>query len=135
MENYFGMNMDGKEIDAISNLGLAHIGDAVFELITRQYLLSSGVTDVGKLNKMALSYVKATAQSDAVENMLPHLSEEETQIYKRGRNANGISIPKSASAPQYRRATGLEALFAHLYVQGKKERLRELFIIGFCSEE
>ncbi len=118
----------------LSGTSLAYLGDAVFELITRQYLLSTGVTDVGKLNKMALSFVKATSQSDAVERMLPHLSVEETQIYKRGRNANGISIPKSASAPQYRRATGLEALFAHLYAKGEKERLKELFVIGFCSE-
>ncbi len=119
----------------LGGTSLAYLGDAVFELITRQYLLSTGVTDVGKLNKMALSFVKATAQSDAIEKMLPFLTDEETQIYKRGRNANGISIPKSASAPQYRRATGLEALFAHLYAKGEKERLRELFLIGFCSEE
>ena len=119
----------------LSGTSLAYLGDAVFELITRQYLLSTGVTDVGKLNKMALSYVKATSQSDAVERLLPVLTDEETAVYKRGRNANGISIPKSASAPQYRRATGLEALFAHLYANGEKERLRELFLIGFCSEE
>ena len=119
----------------LSGTSLAYLGDAVFELITRQYLLSTGVTDVGKLNKLALSYVRATSQSDAVEKLLPVLTEEETAIFKRGRNANGISIPKSASAPQYRRATGLEALFAHLYAKGEKERLRELFIIGFCSEE
>ncbi len=119
----------------LSGTSLAYLGDAVFELLTRQYLLSTGVTDVGKLNKMALSYVRATAQSDAVERMLPILTEEETAVFKRGRNANGISIPKSASAPQYRRATGLEALFAHLYAKGEKERLRELFVIGFCSEK
>ncbi len=119
----------------LSGTSLAYLGDAVFELITRQYLLSTGVTDVGKLNKMALSYVKATSQSEAVERLLPVLTDEETAVYKRGRNANGISIPKSASAPQYRRATGLEALFAHLYANGEKERLRELFVIGFCSEE
>ena len=119
----------------LSGTTLAYLGDAVFELITRQYLLSTGVTDVGKLNKMALSCVKATAQSDAVEKLLPVLTDEETAVYKRGRNANGISIPKSASASQYRRATGLEALFAHLYAKGEKERLRELFVIGFCDEK
>ena len=119
----------------LSGTSLAYLGDAVFELITRQYLLSTGVTDVGKLNKMALSFVKATSQSDAIEKLLPILTEEETAIYKRGRNANGISIPKSASAPQYRRATGLEALFAHLYVKGEKKRLHELFLIGFVNEE
>lgn len=114
---------------------LAYLGDSVLELITRQYLLSTGVCDVGKINSMALSYVRATAQSEAVERILPHLTEEELHIFKRGRNAHGVAIPKSASASQYRRATGLEALFGHLYIEGKTERMKELFVIGFCIEE
>ncbi len=122
-----------KDEGSLNGTSLAYLGDAVLELITRQYLLSTGVTDVGKLNSMALSYVRATAQSEAVERLLPILTEEETHIFKRGRNANGISIPKSASAGQYRRATGLEALFAHLYMKGESERMKELFIVGFVS--
>ena len=114
---------------------LAYLGDAVLELITRQYLLTCGVTDVGKLNHMALEYVRATAQSEAVERILPFLDEEETAVFKRGRNSHGISIPKSASASQYRRATGLEALFAHLYINGKSERMKELYLIGFKPVE
>ena len=120
---------------SLNGLSLAYLGDSVLEVITRQYLLSKGVTDVGKLNKMALSYVKATAQSQAVERILPHLTETEEQVYKRGRNSHGISIPKSASAPQYRRATGLEALFGYLYIEGKTERMKELFIIGFLENQ
>ncbi len=129
------MYFEIKDEALLNGTALAYLGDAVLELITRQYLLSKGVTDVGKLNSMALSYVKATSQSEAVQKILPHLTEEETHIFKRGRNANGISIPKSASASQYRRATGLEALFAHLYMTGKDERMKELFTIGFCTEE
>ena len=114
---------------------LAYLGDSVLELITRQYLLSTGVSDVGKLNAMALSYVRATAQSEAVERILPHLGDDEMHVFKRGRNAHGVAIPKSASASQYRRATGLEALFGYLYINGMTDRMKELFIIGFSIEE
>lgn len=120
--------------EELSSVDLAYLGDAVLELMTRQHLLNSGVKDVGKLNHMALSYVKATAQSDAVERILPHLSEEETAVFKRGRNAHGIAIPKSASAAQYRRATGFEALFGYLYVKGRRDRMKELFILGYGLE-
>ncbi len=115
----------------LSGAPLAYLGDAVLELITRRYLLSTGIIDVGKLNQMALSYVRATAQSEAVERLMPHLTEEETAVFKRGRNAHGIAIPKSASASQYRRATGMEALFGYLYLQGREERMAELFRIGY----
>ena len=114
---------------------LAYLGDSVLELITRQYLLSTGVSDVGKLNAMALSYVRATAQSEAVERILPHLSDDEMHVFKRGRNAHGVAIPKSASASQYRRATGLEALFGYLYINGMTDRMKELFVIGFEIKE
>ncbi len=128
------MYFEIKDEALLNGTALAYLGDAVLELITRQYLLSKGVTDVGKLNSMALSYVRATSQSEAVQRILPYLTEEEMHIFKRGRNANGISIPKSASASQYRRATGLEALFAYLYMAGKDERMKELFLVGFCAE-
>ena len=119
------------EAPSLGGAPLAYLGDAVLELLTRQYLLGSGVTDVGRLNAMALRFVKATAQSEAVERLLPHLSEEETAVFKRGRNAHGIAIPKSASASQYRRATGFEALFGYLYVNGREERMRTLFRIAY----
>ena len=123
--------------ETLSSAQLAYLGDAVLELMTRRHLLQSGVAHVGKLNAMALSYMRATAQSDAVERILPHLSEEETAVYKRGRNAHGVSIPKSASASQYRRATGMEALFGYLYLMGREERLQELFLLayGLSNEE
>lgn len=114
---------------------LAYLGDAVLELLTRKRLLASGVTNVGKLNSMALKYVRATAQSEAVERILPLLSEDEVSIYKKGRNANGISIPKSSSALEYRRATGFEALFGALYISGNTERIQSLFDAAFPGEE
>ena len=110
---------------------LAYLGDAVLEVMTREYLLSLGITNVGKLNKLALDFVKAVNQSQAVERILPMLSEEEDAVYRRGRNANGISAPKSASVNEYRRATGFEALFAHLYLSGQKQRMEELFAAAF----
>ena len=119
---------------SLSGAALAYLGDSVLELIARQYLLSTGVTDVGKLNSLALSYVKATAQSDAMENLLPVLTAEEAAVFRRGRNSHSIAIPKSAKAGQYRRATGMEALFAWLYINGRTDRMKELFTVGFIGE-
>ena len=125
------MSLSLPDPDLMSGASLAYFGDAVWELFTRRRLLSEGVTDVGKLNRAALSYVRATAQSDAVERLLPLLSEEETAVYKRGRNAHGVSAPKSASALQYRRATGLEALVGYLFLKEKFDRISELFDLAF----
>lgn len=128
------MLFDIPEATALSGAPLAYLGDAVLELMTRQVLLSRGVTDVGKLNAMAVTFVKATAQSEAVERILPLLNEEETQVFKRGRNAHGIAIPKSASASQYRRATGFEALFGYLYLNRQYERIKTLFTAAYCLD-
>lgn len=117
--------------DKMTGTDLAYLGDAVMELMTREKLLATGVTDVGRLNKLALSYVRATAQSEAVERVLPLLTEEESEVFKRGRNAHGISAPKSASTADYRRATGLEALFAYLWLKGEDDRRRELFAAAY----
>ena len=117
--------------DKMTGTDLAYLGDAVMELMTREKLLATGVTDVGRLNKLALSYVRATAQSEAVERVLPLLTEEESEVFKRGRNAHGISAPKSASTADYRRATGLAALFAYLWLRGEDDRRRELFAAAY----
>lgn len=121
--------------EEMNGASLAYLGDAVLEVSTRRYLLATGVSDVGKLNAQALLFVKATAQSLAVERLLPHLTEKETAIFKRGRNAHGVAIPKSASAAQYRRATGMEALFGYLYLKGEEERIRELFALAYQLDE
>ena len=117
--------------DKMTGTDLAYLGDAVMELMTREKLLASGVTDVGRLNRLALNYVRAVAQSEAVERVLPLLSEEEAEVFKRGRNAHGISAPKSASTADYRRATGLEALFAYLWLRGEDGRRLELFAAAY----
>lgn len=115
----------------ITGAALAYIGDASLELLTRRFLIGLGLTGSGKLNHLALNFVKATEQSKAVDNILPHLSEDEEYFYKRGRNASGISAPKSASALEYRRATGFEALFGWLELTEQKKRAEELFDIAY----
>ena len=110
---------------------LAYMGDAVLEVLVRRRLVENGQTQSGKVNKLALSFVKATEQSKAVDRILPHLDEEEEAVYKRGRNAHGISAPKSAGTGEYRRATGFEALFGYLWLEGKTARAEELFALAF----
>ncbi len=122
-------------INEMSPSALAYLGDSVLELMTRTMLVKSGVSDAGKLNKLALDYVKASSQSEAFDRMEPNLTEEELSWYKRGRNNHGMSIPKSASAAQYRKATGLEVLFAYLYLSEQRERMQELFELGFGKEK
>lgn len=127
MENYFQMNLPRAEIDAISNLGLAHIGDSVFELLCRSYLCARGGKNVGNLHRDTIAMVKATAQAEFVDRLLPLLTEEEMAYYRRGKNAHVHAVPKSATAAEYAKATGLEALFGALYLAGKTDRLNELF--------
>ncbi|MBE6672830.1 MAG: ribonuclease III [Ruminococcaceae bacterium] len=117
--------------DTLSGLTLAYLGDAVLEVQTRKRLLSLGITDLKTLNKEALSYVRAVDQSAAVERILPHLSEDEEAIFKRGRNSHGVSAPKSATVAEYRRATGMEALFGWLYLKEEHARIEELFALAF----
>ena len=127
MENYFHLNMDRRAINQISALGLAHCGDAVFELLVRSYLCASGRASNGNLHRATVELVCAPAQAERMERMLPLLTEEEHALYKRGRNAHVHQIPKNASYAQYAKATGLECLFGALYLSGKLDRLNELF--------
>lgn len=113
---------------------LAYLGDSVFELEVRCRLVKSGITKSNELNKKSLQYVTAAAQCEAVEKILPHLDTEETAMYHRGRNHKIESHPKSVSACQYKQATGLEVLFAWLYLEGKKDRIEQLFDIAFGSK-
>ena len=129
MENLFQMNMTKAQVDAISNLGLAHIGDGVYELMCRAYLCAEGNQTVLKLHKDTVSMVKAPAQAAFAEKIKPYLTEEEQDFFRRGKNAHTHAVPKSASRAQYAKATGLEALFGALYLLGRTERLNELFAI------
>ena len=132
MENYFQMHLSQKEINAISNLGLAHMGDAVFEVLCRAYLCAKGDHTVLKLHRDAVALVKATAQAEFADALLPHLTPEEQDYYRRGKNAH-VHVPKSATPQQYAKATGVEALFGALYLAGRTDRANELF--GVVMEE
>ena len=129
MENYFKMNFTAAEVGTISNLGLAHMGDCVFEILCRAYLCSRGGKTVDKLHRDTITMVKATSQAKFVDKLLPLLTEEELAYYRRGKNSHVHAVPKSATPQEYAKATGLEALFGALYLMGRTERLNELFQI------
>ncbi len=125
--------MDQNFTRDLSGSTLAYLGDAALEVLVRRYLIALGKADGGSLSRLALLFVRATAQSAGMDRLLPHLTEEEEYIFKRGRNAHGISIPRSASAVEYRRATGMEALFGYLDLLGQQERAQELFHIAYAD--
>ena len=127
MENYFAPSMDRRSINAISALGLAHLGDAVFEVMVRSWLCTNGRTLVRNLHHETVAHVCAPAQARRMERMLPLLNEEELACYRRGRNAHVHGIPKNATHEEYSKATGLECLFGWLYLSGSIDRLNELF--------
>ena len=127
MENYFKMNMTKAEVDAISNLGLAHMGDCVFEILCRGWLCAQGGKTVDKLHRETIHMVKATSQAKFVEKLLPLLDEEELAYYRRGKNSHVHAVPKSATPQEYAKATGLESLFGALYLMGRTDRINELF--------
>lgn len=127
MENLFEMNMPKARIDAISNLGLAHIGDCVWELLVRGHLCAEGGSNVGRLHRDTIAMVKAPAQAAYADKILPLLNEEELAYYRRGKNAHVHAVPKGATPQEYAKATGLEALFGAMYLAGKRDRLNELF--------
>ena len=119
--------MSIQEVNQISMLGLAHVGDAVYELLVRSMLCRRENATVQRLHKLAVSYVKAPAQAKAAEKLLPLLSAEELALYKRGRNAKVHGVPQNAAVGEYHAATALEALFGWLYLLGRRERIEELF--------
>ncbi len=129
MENYFQMNLSRQEINAFSNLGLAHIGDGVYELLCRSYLCAQGSHTVGNLHRDTVQLVKAPTQAKFAEKLLPHLTEEELSYYRRGKNAHVHAVPKGATPAEYAKATGLETLFGALYLSGQADRINVLFHI------
>jgi ribonuclease-3 family protein len=127
MENYFQMNLTRQQINAFSNLGLAHIGDGVYELLCRSYLCAQGNHTVGNLHRDTVQMVKAPTQAKFADKLLPLLTEEELGWYRRGKNAHVHAVPKGATPAEYAKATGLEALFGALYLSGQTDRINELF--------
>lgn len=113
-------------IRAYSSMALAYIGDAAYEILVRDHLARSG-EPVNTLHRKAKEFVSAAAQSSFMEFLEPLLTEEEAEVYRRGRNAKSHSHPKNAEIVAYRRATGFEALFGYLYLAGKDDRQRQLF--------
>lgn len=129
MTDYLNIKMPEESIGAVSSLGLAHVGDCVYELMVRSWIVYHGRLTNQGLHRDAVKYVSAPAQAKAAARIVGMLSEQELNVYKRGRNARVNSVPKNADISQYHAATGLETLFGSLYLSAKHERLNELFAI------
>ncbi len=125
----------GIDLKQISTAALAYLGDSVWELSVRQMLVEKGISDSARLNREALCYVTAKAQAAAVKRILGVFSEEEDAIYRRGRNIGHTNVPKHATVMEYRMATGLEALFGYLFLEGRSDRIEELFALAFEEGE
>ena len=121
--------------ETVSTAALAYLGDSVTELWVRRRLVTSGISSAGKLNEMALGYVRATEQSAALKRMLPHLTEEEAAVFRCGKNIDHHSMPKSASQKEYREATGFETVFGYLYLKGMNDRIDELLTLAYSEEQ
>ena len=133
MTDDIGLFLDeysGQVPKELSPLVLAYIGDAVFELITRLSVLNLGNRPVNLINKDTRNIVNAKAQSEMYFRIKDSFTEEETTIFKRGRNAKSFTSPKNADIIDYRHATGLEAVFGYLYLTGNAKRALELFNLG-----
>ena len=127
MTDYFHLHASREQLLGLSSLALAHLGDSVFEVMVRSWLCLQGTAKVKNLHRATVSYVRAPAQAAAVERLLPLLTPQEADVFRRGRNTTPHSVPQGASRAQYQAATGLEALFGWLYLQGETQRLNELF--------
>lgn len=125
--DYFHLSEDKQDLLNMSSLGLAYLGDAVYEVMVRSWLCLHGKLTPGTLHRAALQYVSAPRQAEMLLEILPLMTEEETRVFKRGRNTNPHSLPKAASRREYQTATGLESLFGFLYLKGETERLNFLF--------
>lgn len=129
MTDYFHLNMDRDALLNLSSLGLAHLGDSVFEVMVRSWLCLQGKAKARDLHRATVHYVSAPSQAARMERITPMLTQEEADVFRRGRNTAPHSIPKAASRGEYQTATGLEALFGWLYLQGRTDRLNELFSV------
>ena len=134
MTDYLSPRLSPEQLSTVSELALAHVGDAVFELLVRSELCGAGSARVKDLHARVVARVTAPAQAAFVEALLPCLSREELAVYRRGRNTHTHQAPKSATPGQYARATGLETLFGWLWLTGQKERISELYAIGLEAQ-
>ena len=127
MSDYFNITLPEQELSSISMLGLAHIGDAVYELMVRSWLVCHGKLTSRTLHRATVELVRAGAQARFAARIAPTLTDGESAIYRRGRNTRVNSVPKGAQISEYHAATGFEALFGWLYLRGEHDRLSELF--------
>lgn len=124
MDKLFSSDVNPRELPSLT---LAFVGDSVYELLVREYLLSKGKRQVGELNKEKVAMVCCAAQTKAFDIIKELLTEEEEGVFRRGRNVQVNSVPKNSSLKDYHTATGFEALFGYLYLSGRTERIYELF--------
>lgn len=132
--DYFHLQLDDERIRQISTLGLAHIGDGVYELMVRSWLVVHGKLTNKGLHRATIHYVSAQAQARRVERIRPLLTEEEAAVFRRGRNSSPHTVSKAATREEYQAATALEALFGYLYLKGRIGRLDDLFEVMMKTE-
>lgn len=129
--DYLKITLTQIEIKGLSTLALAHIGDGVFELMTRAKIIKDGKTNVNNIHKAVADIVRATNQALLTEKILAILTDEERDVFRRGKNAKPHIVPKSATRADYAKSTALEALWGYLYLLGRYDRLNELYHIMF----
>lgn len=132
IDSYIKEQFGIKDVDirTYSPLTLAYIGDGIFDIVIRSVVVGKGNTKASQLHKHTSSIVKAHTQAIMIEALEPHLTEEEADIYRRGRNAKSPTMAKNATMADYRKATGLEALMGYLYLKDDFERVVELTKLG-----
>ena len=135
MENYFEPCLAPDQLRSISSIGLAHIGDAVFEILARTWLCAHGGATGRGMHRAAVRLVCAESQAEKAERIKPLLTEDEKAVFRRGRNAQVHTVPHHASRAQYGEATALEALLGWLHLRGETERINELFCVMMEEEE
>ena len=134
MTDYLHIQLPPDQIRGISSIGLAHMGDAVYELLVRTWLCAHGKATGKGLHRATVALVCAPKQAELAQRILPLLTEEEQAVFRRGRNANVHSIPAHASRAQYQQATALEALLGWLHLSGRHDRVEQLFAVMMVGE-
>ena len=132
--DHFHIALSEDQLRAVSSIGLAHVGDAVYELLVRTWLCAHGKATGKGLHRATVALVCAPKQAELAQRILPLLTEEEQAVFRRGRNANVHSIPAHASRAQYQQATALEALLGWLHLSGRHDRVEQLFAVMMEEE-